>query len=420
DLALKNLSLVTNDNPIWPWDYVIHFKNVVTSNKAMVQFQHDPSFDVEFFLNRTLKSSETAGEPHITRGTYFSLAKVSFTRTQYEKAFQYVDSTLQMLHQFPDNATLLKTIRLQGRCYAELGDIGNANEAYERYDLISDSVDQAKALKLYINATVDFDTKAKEAALIKSKEEFEKSNDKNWYLSFGLIGMIVLSLILIGLIIAIVKSRKLAIKQKKQLHHALEDKNVLLKEIHHRVKNNLQIISGLLELQADKLDNPELTKTFNESQLQIQSIALVHQMLYELGDPSSIKMQEYLKNLSLNSIPITSRETIHCIIEADNIELSLEKATPIGLLTSELLINSIKHAFPKGEGEINISLKKSMTGDVVFTYKDNGVGVKGEFKTDGGSSIGMMLVQMLSEEIQGKLTMNGENGFYLEIRFVDV
>ena len=148
----------------------------------------------------------------------------------------------------------------------ELGDIPNSTKAYERYDFVSDSLEQVKALQLYINATVDFDTKAKEEALTKAKEEFEASNAKNWYLSFGLIGMIVLSLVLLGLIVVIIRSRQTAIKQKKQLHHALEDKNVLLKEIHHRVKNNLQIISGLLDLQVDKLDNPELSDTFKESQ----------------------------------------------------------------------------------------------------------------------------------------------------------
>ena len=143
-------------------------------------------------------------------------------------------------------------------------------------------------------------------------------------------------------------------------------------------------------------------------------------MLYELGDPSTIKMSDYLSNLSRNSIPISSRQEIRCSIDAGETELSLEKATPIGLLTSELIINSIKHAFPNGQGEITISLTKSKTGDAVFVYKDNGVGLSDDVDSEGKTSIGMMLVKMLAEEIQGKLTIKGEEGFYLEISFVDV
>jgi two-component system, sensor histidine kinase PdtaS len=420
DKALQNINRVKEDDPSWPRKYQLHFANVVASNKAKAYFQQDKSYNIDSYLFKALESSKSEREPHITRSTFLSIAEVNFEREDYVNSLRYLDSTEYTLQTNPHSETLKKVLQLKGRCYLKQGNIALAEKTYDRYTFILDSFDQEEALQMYVNAAVDFDTEAKETALLKSKIEFGEASLKNSYLRIGLIALIGVIVILILLINRVIKSRRFALAQKKQLHEALEDKNVLLKEIHHRVKNNLQIISGILDLQADKIDNPELTKSFAESQLQVQSIALVHQMLYELDDPSSVKMEKYLDKLSVNTIPIGSNQKINCSVKAKEIELSLEKATPIGLLTSELLINSIKHAFPKGAGNINIELKKNAKGLVVFDYKDDGIGFNSDFEIEKSQTLGISLVKMLAEEIGGELLISGENGIHVKIVFLAV
>ena len=196
------------------------------------------------------------------------------------------------------------------------------------------------------------------------------------------------------------------------------EKEFLLKEIHHRVKNNLGIVSSLLELQADKIKDTNVKLAMQESQNRVYSISMIHQKLYQGENISSIEMKDYFKNLGshiLDSFAAKDRVKIKCPMKS--IELDVDTAVPLGLIVNELFTNSLKHAFPKNiKGEISIILDRSDEYNYKLEVKDNGVGQNKEIKyKDFG--FGIQLIELLVDQLGGKMQKYTENGFYVTIDF---
>ena len=198
------------------------------------------------------------------------------------------------------------------------------------------------------------------------------------------------------------------------LTKALEVKNLLIKEVHHRVKNNLQIIISLLRLQVDSFDNKELQEAMLVSEQRINAMSSVHEMLYTQDDISEIKAKEYFNALGNNiQTAYNTFENIIVTIETD-VMLNMERAIYTGLIINELLINSFKHAFDKEGGEINISLIQKDT-EYILTVKDNGVG--GEL-IGSDKSLGMLLVKTLvTQQLRGSINTINDSGITHTIRF---
>lgn len=207
------------------------------------------------------------------------------------------------------------------------------------------------------------------------------------------------------------------LKEKEQL---LREKEQLLKEVHHRVKNNLQIISSLLNLQNEQTRDPGFTSLIRESQNRIYTMALVHEMLYaSSGDLSHINAREYICNLS-NSLRETfplQPENIHFAFEMDEgINLELDVLIPLGLILNEIITNSIKYAFPDGKGEISIRFKRE-EGHYHLHIADNGQGFKPGFDMEKSESLGMQLIFMLAEQLQGTVEMEQTTGIGYKLLF---
>ncbi|MFA4878344.1 MAG: histidine kinase dimerization/phosphoacceptor domain -containing protein [Methanoregula sp.] len=201
-------------------------------------------------------------------------------------------------------------------------------------------------------------------------------------------------------------------KAEAGLKDSLIEKEVLLKEIHHRVKNNLQIIISILFLQAQKTTDPASVAVLNDSQSRIQSMALVHQKLYQSGDLASIDFDSYLNNLVSNLMTTygVDKSRITCSVDVKNLSISIHSAIPVGLLMNELVSNSFKYAFPDNRsGEI--TLRGAEEGDkLVFRVKDNGVGIPEETDWEHLDSLGLNLVRMLTRQMKGKITLSRQNG----------
>ncbi|HWY10263.1 MAG TPA: histidine kinase dimerization/phosphoacceptor domain -containing protein [Bacteroidia bacterium] len=213
------------------------------------------------------------------------------------------------------------------------------------------------------------------------------------------------------------KYSDLTIKEKEQL---LIEKEHLLKEIHHRVKNNLQIVSSLLNLQSENIIDEKFLELIKESQNRINSMALVHEMLYKSVDLSKVDLKEYIEVLtsSVNMSYSTPAKTIsfNYDIEA-GIFLEVDTMIPIGLMLNEILSNSFKYAFPgKDTGIISIKLKRDNNHINMIVF-DNGVGLKKNFDIKKQGSLGMQLVHMLGEQIDAKIAVRSEKGTYYGINF---
>ncbi len=211
-----------------------------------------------------------------------------------------------------------------------------------------------------------------------------------------------------------ISSRK---NNEKKLKSALEEKELLLNEVHHRVKNNLAIISSLLQLEELKTSNKEIKDILISSQNRIKSTALVHQFLYQNDSIAKIKFSEYVKEF-INQIEksLISDKQINISIAGEDFDLDIEQAIPCGLILNELFTNSVKHAFPNTliEANINIYFKKE-NGGVELTFSDNGVGFNDEVSTN--NTLGLTVVKTLVKQLNGKVVINSKKGAVFSVSF---
>jgi two-component sensor histidine kinase len=209
------------------------------------------------------------------------------------------------------------------------------------------------------------------------------------------------------------------IEHQRHLELMLKEKEILIKEIHHRVKNNLAVVSGLLTLQSGTQTDEATIMALTESQSRIQSIATIHEQLYQDELFTQIEMQSYLKRLTKDIGETYSHihRNITVKVEGDEVFLNVNQAVPFGILTNELVINAFKYAFEGlPEGLITLSLKK-IKDEVTFKVSDNGVGLPENFSPQSNGSLGMTLVQSLALQLGAELNYWTEKGSNFSICF---
>ncbi|MFA5667752.1 MAG: PAS domain S-box protein [Balneolaceae bacterium] len=200
---------------------------------------------------------------------------------------------------------------------------------------------------------------------------------------------------------------------------SLKEKEVLLAEIHHRVKNNLAVITGLLELQSYKTTNEEARGILSESQMRVNSIALVHEKLYQSEDLSEIKIHNYIRELSasIQRAMDSTLKHVAVIFDLDDISLEIKQAIPCGLLLNEILTNSYKHAFKgRDKGKVFISFKE-VGGELEFIIRDDGVGFNDEDMANKSKSLGMTLIRILGRQLNAETVITNKKGAYISYTF---
>jgi len=210
-------------------------------------------------------------------------------------------------------------------------------------------------------------------------------------------------------------------EREEAIQASLREKEVLLQEIHHRVKNNMQIISSLLSLQSHHVDG-EIAKILEGSQNRVKSMALVHEKLYRSQNLSSIDMEDYVISLvaDLFYSQMVNEEQINLVLEIDNIEFNIETAIPCGLIINELASNALKYAFPEGrKGELMVSLKRK-ADKYELIIRDDGIGLPNNLKIEKVDSLGLQLVNSLISQIDGTMEINKEKGTEFKINFQEL
>jgi two-component sensor histidine kinase len=211
-------------------------------------------------------------------------------------------------------------------------------------------------------------------------------------------------------------------KAQAEAEISLKEKELLLKEIHHRVKNNMQIVSSLLRLQARRLDDPRIIEILNDSRSRIGAMSLIHESLYKPTNLSSVSLRDYIKELSHNLFDFygVEPERIKLVTDVESIFLSIDIATPCGLIINELVTNCLKYAFPEErQGEVIITMKRQ-EGDNGYLLRvaDNGVGLPEDLDIRKTNSLGLQLVVNLTEsQLQGRLEVDRTQGTVFLISF---
>jgi len=206
-----------------------------------------------------------------------------------------------------------------------------------------------------------------------------------------------------------------------QLKASLKEKDVLLKEIHHRVKNNLQIISSLLRLQSGYIKDEQALDIFKDSQNRVRAMAMIHENLYQSNDLARIEFSNYIRNLSNNLMRCYGVDrNISIRLNIGNSLLRIDTAIPCGLIINELISNSMKHAFINSEsGEISVDFVMTEKGKYSLNVSDNGVGITADTKSPKNQSLGLQLVRELVEQLEGTIAFNTNLGTLVQITFIE-
>lgn len=208
---------------------------------------------------------------------------------------------------------------------------------------------------------------------------------------------------------------------EEQLRESLEEKEILLSEVHHRVKNNLAVISGLLQLERFQADNEDIINILRNSESRVISIGKIHELLYQSHDFSNVQLEQYVSELVLhlqNSYPLDNQD-IDIDLKIADFQINVNQALPVGLIVNELITNSIKNAFPQQEsGQITVLIVEEEPNEIMVEVRDNGKGLDmnvSEFKEKG--NLGFSLIRTLISQLNADFEINSDNGTTFRFSF---
>lgn len=301
--------------------------------------------------------------------------------------------------------------------YEGLGQFQKANEFLKEITLAKDSIFKLDSEKQVAELQTKYETAQKEATIVELQE------DKIMQRNFLILGSILLSsLVFLALLLwRNNRFRKRVNKtlqiQKDEIKVKSDQNELLLKEIHHRVKNNLEIVSGLLTLQSAKVTDPDAQEVMLASNNRVQAMGILHQKLYQGTDLGVVEMKNYFMNLGegiLDSFDLDDRIQIE--LAMDTLDLDLDTAVPIGLIVNELLTNALKYAFPEEtKGKIRIKLEEVDMDHLILEVADNGVGAAFDAPSQG-TGFGSQLVDLLTQQLRGSISQRVENGTIISLK----
>ncbi len=396
---------------------IANFIPVLKANMAVVWTKEEkfnkalPIFLEE--LNSTKNMKDNVG----LRGSYINLAKFFLNKGDISKSIKYLDSTETLLKLNPNTRVWLKYYNIKAKCLLVKGEISKANNLFEKIRLYKDSIQYKKLKQQQILASIKYEFQKKDKELSLSKQKLKLQSKTNTYQKLALI---VSVLLIAGLFLFSqknLKDKKHIIKQKLKTQKALEEKDILLKEVHHRVKNNLQIITSILDLQNAKINDAKLNEILEQGQNRIQSMAIIHQQLYEEDNMKDVDIQKYLDSL-INHIAISNNNpNVIFKIKTNKLRFNVTTAIPLGLIINELITNIFKHAFNKFEkGKVSINITKIEEHYFKLVVKDSGKGFPKNFNIEQSTSLGLKLVKILTNQLKGTFTVDNNATFTIKFR----
>jgi two-component system, sensor histidine kinase PdtaS len=365
---------------------------------------------------------------------YRLLATYSLELKQYSKARFYLNKNLELGKKTKWEYGLIQASRVWYKLDSTEGNFRSAFNHLHYYKSKTDSLFSANREKQLQVLEVEYETamkedsiklKDKDIALLTQKNSLQQANLKQASLIKNVtIAGIALAFIIIGLLYRQYthkqKNNNIITQKNNQLQHLVTEKDWLLKEIHHRVKNNLQIVMSLLNSQSAYIDNEPALAAIHDSQHRVHAMSLIHQKLYSSENLSSIDMSFYIRELvSYLSDSFDTGQRIRFELNIAPLELDVSQAVPLGLILNEAITNSIKYAFPEGKyGVISITLSGTGSDHFLLNISDNGVGMPRNYDNKKIGSLGMSLMKGLSEDLDGNFSIENNNGTIIRVSFV--
>ena len=340
-----------------------------------------------------------------------NLGEINLLTGNYQEALKYELQTVKFQEEDNDLSNLTENYGHVSTIYEKLGNYPLALEYQKKARIMRDSTAKIESDKTMSSLLAQYDTEKKENTIAAQKTQLAQQRLVQW-LSVGVASL------LLGFLLFGYKSYSMRTKTNKLLEAKNKQNELLLKEIHHRVKNNLELVKSLISLQSEQIVDTATKDAMIASQNRVQSMGIIHQKLYQGKNLGNVEMKDYFLNLVegiLDTFNLENKIKIECAME--HLELDIDTAIPIGLIVNELLTNALKYAFPENKsGHIFISLSKTSPETLTLQVADNGVG-----KTKGlapkGTGFGLQLIKLLTQQLNGEMTEDTANGTSILFHF---
>ncbi|MGA0557488.1 tetratricopeptide repeat-containing sensor histidine kinase [Larkinella sp. VNQ87] len=384
----------------------------------------------ETYYQEMLRVREKSDQANV----YLALGNLYIATRQYEQARDFLNKALRFTYQVGE--TSLKTAQVHLMMFkvdSAQGKFPMAIRHYQRYKALNDSVFNQTRSQQIASLNLQYKTAKKEQeikllqkdkslsqARIRSAQTTRNVTVAGAVLLAGLLGMIYNRYRLKQRSNQQLEAKQLLIDQKNEsLQQLLEEREWMLKEIHHRVKNNLQVISSMLNAQFDFLKDSTALSAIRESQNRVQVMALIHQKLYQSDNLARIDMQQYIHEIVDYLIESFDREhTVRTRCEIAPLELDVSLATPLGLIINEAVTNSLKYAFPENRpGTVAVRLSSGEGQRYQLVISDDGVGLPAGFDATRSNTLGLTMIRGLSKQIRGTLDITQCNGLEISLQF---
>lgn len=358
---------------------------------------------------------------------YCNLASVLCQEELFDSSLYYLDLSLKLSLKTGSFSNIQITYSGLKETYQKMGNYKEALHFSELSHAYEDSIISDENDRYITQLEIEYQKKIDQRTIANQSRKLD-SQTRQTYAAFIGMGVLIVLLILFFFYNRRVRilNRRLALSNHKislknsQIDKALHEREVLLKEVHHRVKNSLQIISSLLNLQELQLTDPNAIKALQESKARIQSIALMHQNLYQQdADLGKVNIQSYLRDiLELQQKAFGSPEkTVNCIFEVMPSELDIDRSVPLGLIASEVINNAFKHAFESIEQPQLIVRAVIQVERFILSVIDNGLGLQSTSSVKG-NSLGLEIVEALTQQLEGNFVLESrEEGTHFRLEF---
>ncbi len=384
------------------------------------------------YLNKALNCFEKISNKSGQADAFRNIGETYFCMNQFAKAETFTKQGLQLSKQIGELESIKFGYELLAKIYNKTGNYKKAFENHVLYKSVSDQMfnDQINSKLTQIQLTREFEKKQeilkneqRKKDAIFTKETLKQKRIK----SIVLLTLLFVSVIALGIYMNLKrykKQKEIIQIQKELIQDSLLEKETLLREIHHRVKNNLQIISSLLNMQSAEINDATVLASIQEGQSRVQAMSLIHQNLYQSDTIDKVDVDNYLRELIdyLSQMYLGKAKNVQVKIETSNIRFDFDTAIPLGLIVNELVSNAFKYAFADGKtGTITIKIKAITTVDYELVVADDGDALPENFDIKNSKSLGLKLVTILSKQLRGHfLVSNKEKKTTFTVKFKDL
>jgi len=366
------------------------------------------------WYNKAIEIRDNLSSHYNRCESYISMGNVLLDMGKYKEAIGYASEIFKYKESHKSLSQEQSAHRILYSSYEKLDDLKLALSHYKQYKTVGDSIYNQEKIKALAESEAKLkktDLDAEITVLNKEKELVElKLNDQRLIISVSIIGLLLLTLVTI----VIIKLYQNIKSKNQQINSTLSDKDILLREIHHRVKNNLQIISSLLSLQSRQISDVHVQQAINEGRNRVRSMALIHQNLYQNKNLTGVDVHVYLNKLisELFNTYNISQNKVSLQLSIDNLNLDVDTMIPLGLVINELVSNSLKHAFEnRDNGIINISLKEEEQ-KLILKVSDNGIGLE-KIAFEASKSFGNRLIRAFTQKLKADFNIRSDNGTHV-------